>query len=52
MTKAEKAYWEELNKMYGLNLECPEDIDMDSNAVAFDMAMGNSFDNASQRNFD
>lgn len=45
-----KEYWNELNKMYGLDLEMPNEIKLDMSAVQYDMAMGNSFDAAMQNN--
>ena len=52
MTREELKYWNELNEMYGLNLEAPESIDLDMDAVEYDMAMGCSFDDAIQRNLE
>lgn len=52
MTNAEKAYWDELNKMYGLDLEMPEELKLNMSAVQYDMAMGSSFDDAVQRNLE
>ena len=52
MTNAEKTYWDELNKMYSLDLEAPEGFKLDMSAVQYDMAMGSSFDNAVQRNLE
>lgn len=52
MTNAEKAYWKELNEMYGLDLEMPKEIKLDMSAVHYDMAMGSGFDDAVQRNLE
>lgn len=41
-------YWNKLNKMYGLELEIPEEIKIDPKAVEYEMAMGKSFDSAVQ----
>lgn len=48
-----KEYWDELNKMYGLDLEMPVGLEEDAknfkmSDVQFDMAMGKSFDAAMQ----
>ena len=45
-----KAYWNELNKMYGLDLEMPEEIKFDAAEFHNDLAMGASFDSAMQKN--
>lgn len=45
-----KEYWEELNKEYGLDLEMPEELNSDVSAIQYDMAMGMSFDAATQNN--
>ena len=46
-------YWNELNKLYGTDLEMSEEVEanseFDMEAVAFDMAMGKSFDSATQQ---
>ena len=52
MTEADKKYWEELNKQWGTNIPCPTSIDLDMEAVAYDLAMGDSFDGAIQRNLE
>ena len=43
-----KEYWDELNEMYGLDLEMPEELAKSTKDVQFDMAMGKSFDAAMQ----
>lgn len=48
----DKEYWEELNKEYGLDLEMPEELNLDMEAVKYDMAMGMSFDSAMQNNME
>ena len=45
-----KEYWEELNKEYGLDLEMPEELSLDVSAIQYDIAMGMSFDAATQNN--
>lgn len=50
MANAEKVYWNELNKIYGLNIEEFEELKLDMSAAQYDMAMGSSFDDAMQRN--
>lgn len=47
-----KEYWEELNREYGLDLEMPEELNLDMGAVQYDMAMGMSFDAAMQNNME
>lgn len=47
-----KKYWKELNEMYGLDLEMPKEIKMDPAAVAYEMAMGKSFDSTSQNDME
>ena len=49
-----KEYWEELNKMYGTDLEMPENIDgiVDMSDIEFDVAMGMSWDAAMQKDMD
>lgn len=49
-----KEYWDELNRMWGTDIELPEGIEQDvehfsMSDVLYDVAMGNSFDNAMQR---
>ena len=46
-------FWDELNKMYGLDLEMPKELEKDAenfkmNDVQYEMAMGKSFDAAMQ----
>lgn len=46
-----KEYWAELNKMYGLDMEMPEELEADNfsmSDVEYEMAMGKSFDGAMQ----
>ena len=50
MTKAEIEEWNKLNEQWGTNIPCPESIELDMEAVAYDLAMGDSFDGAIQRN--
>jgi transcription elongation factor GreA-like protein len=53
MNETIKEYWEELNNMWGTDIELPEgleqDIEQSLSDVLYDVAMGNSFDNAMQR---
>ena len=51
--KTVEEYWNELNKMYGLDLELPKDFDLNpkTDEIAYEMAMGKSFDNAMQNTF-
>lgn len=49
MNESIKEYWNELNEMYGLNLEMPEEL-KSAHGVQFDMAMGKTFDSAMQNN--
>ena len=46
-----KEYWDSLNEMYGLNLEMPKGLDEPLNTaeIEFDIAMGRTFDGATQR---
>ena len=41
-------FWNELNEMYGLNLEMPKELKISATDVQFDMAMGKTFDSAVQ----
>lgn len=52
MTSADKKYWDELNEMYGLDIEMPKDLKLDMSAVQFDIAMGHSIDSAMQYNME
>lgn len=52
LTAEEKALIRELNEMYGTDVPIPDSIDLDLDAVQFDMAMGSSFDDAVQRNLE
>ena len=50
-------YWEELNKMYGTDIEMPKALEEDvanfnMSDVAYEMAMGGSFDGAMQKNME
>ena len=50
-----REYWKELNEMYGTNLDFPEGLeteDFSMNDVLFDMAMGETFDGAMQKNME
>lgn len=52
-----KEYWDELNKMYGLDLEMPLGLEEDAenfkmSDVLIEMALGDSFDGAMQRNME
>lgn len=52
-----KEYWDELNKMYGLDLEMPKGLEEDAKNfnmkdVEYEIAMGKSFDGAMQRSME
>lgn len=44
-----KEYWDELNKMYGTDFELPNEIIEGVSDIETDMAMGMSFDAATQK---
>ena len=48
-----REYWEELNKMYGMDLEFPNDVDFNNNSeeVKARVACGESIDSAMQSAF-
>lgn len=47
-----KEYWDELNKMYGLDLEMPEIGDFDAEQFVADLINGSSIDAAFQRDME
>ena len=51
--KEMREYWEELNKMYGMDLEFPNDIDFNDNSkeVRAKVVCGESIDSAMQSAF-
>ena len=44
-----KRYWEELNEMYGTCFDMPDKLEFDEDQFRHDIAMGQTFDAAMQK---